>query len=575
MAQEFKAIITVFDRATEPLRRINRGVAGLSAPFSGLSKALGGFGRELGLVKVGNAAGAAMGKVQALGGSLGGLAGPLAAMGAAASAGGLLALGNEAADFGEELDKAAIKTGETVDALAKLHHVTEAAHIETAVMDKGLIKLNRTLAEAAGGKNKSAAAMFRALKIDIGGMGKPVKTAAEILPRLSDAFMRNANAAMRTRIANTAFGKAGAELIPILQMGSAELRKQMDEYERYFGKITPQMIRSMRDGDEAFDRMNAASKGLRLSIGAALIPTITRLAVPMTNWIVANRELVSQRVADFVSKFGNALASINWNAVGNTLSGIAKGFAAIGRFLGPVGSTIAVLAIAFGPFIGGAIGAAAAILKLGWSIGVLAFRLAALAFGAVIGAIGNFVTAIRAGYGAMAAFNLVLAANPIGAILIGITALAAAAFLIWKYWKPIKKFFGDLWDGIAHAFTWAWNKIKPIVDAVMKAGQVLWGIMKWTPVGMALQGGMWAGKQMQDAGMFALPERRQYAPLPAMQRFGAPGRPGLPGANGKVEVKVDLTGLPQGSRTSTKASPGINLDVGTRFDAIKTPWSRS
>lgn len=47
--------------------------------------------------------------------------------------------------------------------------------------------------------------------------------------------------------------------------------------------------------------------------------------------------------------------------------------------------------------------------------------------------------------------------NPIA---LAITAIAVAAFLIWKYWDPIKKFFSDLWDSVSLTFKLTWEGIK-------------------------------------------------------------------------------------------------------------------
>lgn len=90
-------------------------------------------------------------------------------------------------------------------------------------------------------------------------------------------------------------------------------------------------------------------------------------------------------------------------------------------------------------------------------------------FAGAITVLGNFFIALRAGYGVVAAFNLVLAANPIGAVLVAIGLLAAAALLIYEKWEPIKAFFVRLWDRVKSAFSDAWNYIKPIVDLVVDA----------------------------------------------------------------------------------------------------------
>lgn len=45
-------------------------------------------------------------------------------------------------------------------------------------------------------------------------------------------------------------------------------------------------------------------------------------------------------------------------------------------------------------------------------------------------------------------------ANPVG---LAVTALAAAAFLIYKHWGPITQFFSELWEGVQ-------EKTKPFVE---------------------------------------------------------------------------------------------------------------
>lgn len=60
--------------------------------------------------------------------------------------------------------------------------------------------------------------------------------------------------------------------------------------------------------------------------------------------------------------------------------------------------------------------------------------------------------------------------TPIGWLLAGIAALATSALLIYKYWEPIKAFFGGFWDGLSAVFGPAlqqwWGAFKGLVSAV-------------------------------------------------------------------------------------------------------------
>lgn len=79
------------------------------------------------------------------------------------------------------------------------------------------------------------------------------------------------------------------------------------------------------------------------------------------------------------------------------------------------------------------------ILARGLGLGASAFRLLGSAVGFVL---------------------RMLLMNPIGLAVAGI---AVAAFLIYRYWEPIKGFFGGLWDGVRGAFdaTAAWFSALP------------------------------------------------------------------------------------------------------------------
>ena len=61
-----------------------------------------------------------------------------------------------------------------------------------------------------------------------------------------------------------------------------------------------------------------------------------------------------------------------------------------------------------------------------------------------------------------------LLANPIG---LAITAIAGGAYLIIKYWKPIKAFFADLWESMREPLVFAYNMV-----------------MKYSPFGLLLKG---------------------------------------------------------------------------------------
>ena len=59
--------------------------------------------------------------------------------------------------------------------------------------------------------------------------------------------------------------------------------------------------------------------------------------------------------------------------------------------------------------------------------------------------------------GAVAAFNVVMAANPIGLVVIAAGALAAAAYLIINNWDQVSETFKNVWTNISSAVSGWWN----------------------------------------------------------------------------------------------------------------------
>ena len=71
---------------------------------------------------------------------------------------------------------------------------------------------------------------------------------------------------------------------------------------------------------------------------------------------------------------------------------------------------------------------------------------------------------------AIIAMGKAMLMNPIG---LAVTAIAAAAYLIYKNWEPIKDFFTGLWDGITETFQKGMEKIQPIIDILTNAAKTL------------------------------------------------------------------------------------------------------
>ncbi|EHJ3655085.1 phage tail tape measure protein [Salmonella enterica] len=126
-------------------------------------------------------------------------------------------------------------------------------------------------------------------------------------------------------------------------------------------------------------------------------------------------------------------------------------------------------------------------------LGPLASRLATGAgrLGRVLG--GGLLRGLMAAGRAILFIGRALLLNPIGLL---ITGIAVAAYLIYRYWEPIKGFFTRLWTGIENIGTQIWSSITGFftdrwqdIQTAFDGGLLGIGelILNWSPLGLFTQ----------------------------------------------------------------------------------------
>ncbi|ELY4479006.1 hypothetical protein SMZ59_005204 [Salmonella enterica] len=111
--------------------------------------------------------------------------------------------------------------------------------------------------------------------------------------------------------------------------------------------------------------------------------------------------------------------------------------------------------------------------------------------GRVLG--GGLLRGLLAAGRAVLFIGRALMMNPIGLL---ITGIAVAAFLIYRYWEPIKDFFTRLWTGIENIGTQIWSSITGFftdrwqdIQTAFDGGLLGIGelILNWSPLGLFTQ----------------------------------------------------------------------------------------
>lgn len=548
----------LIDKASRPLKGIQRGFRAMGQSGTRAMQSLRRAQRRLNLdrlagsvMAVGRAARTTLAPVGRLAGSLAALAG----------IGGIGSLASIVTGFGREGDsiaKAADRLGLAIEQYQELRYAATRGGFEQG-FDQSVRTLNQRIGDAKNG-NKELAQLFRQLNIPLEDANGNLRTAGDILPDIAEAFRLNENAVTRTAIATKLFEAEGVGMINVLKGGREELARLRAEA-RENGLLTEEQARLAEQQQDAIFNLSAAWNGLTNAIGGELSPVLLPLIRSMRNWVNANREWLSSEITGSVTALVARLKEIDW-------VGLARGardfFRSVNDLVtGTVGWKIALAGLAVVLASGVILNVVTLTLALG-KLGVLltatAVKLGLLVFGPVVAALGNLIVALRAGYGAMAAFNLVLTANPIGVLIVGIGALIAALAALVIYWDEIAAAAKRAWGVIVDAAELAWTKVKPIIEAMQKG---LAALSNFNPVQLVSQGASALFSQFGDeeGGAAADPRRVRGGSLVARNAQNNASRVDV---SGKTDVNVRFDNTPPGTRvkSSSEGRASSNLEVG-------------
>jgi hypothetical protein len=365
---------------------------------------------------------------------IGGLKTGLMALGAAA-VGATVALGamiqstiNEASAAVD----AAARLGITAEQVQELGYAASLSGGSMETLEGGLRALSRTLASAKDG-SKEARSALRDLGLSMsdasvksGDIDAVLMAAAERISAMPDGYEKGA-------LAMKLFGRAGTQLLPLLNEGAdgiSKLRQEARELGVVIDNDTAGALEALGDDQ---DRLKASLTGIRNQIVVALLPTLQKVAKHVLEWIKNNRELIKLRVHQVITLLGKALML--------------------------VGKAIGYVVDAFG-FLRD---------NIEW---------VAVAIGALVGALLIFkATAIAAGIASGAAFLIGL--WPLALLMAAIAAVILIVEDLWTGFNGGESVLFDLWKSFEE---WVGTKItggiKKYVGQWIEAITIFWGFTK-------------------------------------------------------------------------------------------------
>jgi TP901 family phage tail tape measure protein len=248
--------------------------------------------------------------------AMGGLSAKMAVVGAAITA----AIGGAAYEFArltretinvaDEISKSAVKIGISTEELSRLRYAADLSGLSFEQLQKGLLILNRNMA-GVGGESKKVSEAFARMGIETRNADGTLKSSTEVLKQMADAFAQMPDGAEKSALAMAVLGKSGADLIPLLNGGAAELAKLTEEADKFGIVIDTETGRKAEEFNDNLSRLQGSFSALGTRLAAELLPHL----VDFTNWLIKNQGEIVKAVGNFgdfvggVARMASAVAS--------------------------------------------------------------------------------------------------------------------------------------------------------------------------------------------------------------------------------------------------------------------------
>ncbi len=383
-----------------------------------------------------------------LAGAANGLVGGLQTLMPLATGAGMVAMAKGAIDAADNMNDLSQKTGVSVERLSQFKQAAEKSGTSIEGVGSALVKLSRGLVD---GKAQEALQGIGISATDAAGKLKPTD---QILLEVSRKFAAMPDGAEKSALAMQLFGKSGADMIPMLNMGDKAIQALGVTMSGKFAK----------DADAFNDKMVDLQTGmakLGVSLGTALMPALSAITDALValvngfNALPAPLQGIITSVGLLVISFGllaPAIASVI--QIAGALAGLQLG-ATIAGWLGAVGPAVAGMTAALSGLLA----------WIGSTLipGLLAF---------FSGPVGWTVLAVAAVVAMCIAFR-----EPIGQFFSWLgSAVMEGIKAIWAAGEPIRNFWVGVWEGVKGTTTaflkWvsdAWSVIgKSFDDAVVR-----------------------------------------------------------------------------------------------------------
>lgn len=233
---------------------------------------------------------------------------------------GFTALILKVSQTGDEFAKMARRTGVAAGDLSKFAFFAERSGTDIASLENGLRRLQRNMLDASRGLGEATRG-FDALGIKVKDAQGNFRPTVEVLTDIAKGLAGVESEAERAGIAQELLGRAGTQLLPLLEAMGISLDEMTEKFKRFGAEVTPEAALASEAFRDSLTDLKLAFQGVGRTIGFEIIPALTPYVLKIADTIAAHRDLIKTKVTDFLVAIIDKLPTlVNW--LGKSVQGV-------------------------------------------------------------------------------------------------------------------------------------------------------------------------------------------------------------------------------------------------------------
>lgn len=221
-----------------------------------------------------------------------------AAVAGAAAAGGaaLFGMANKAAGTTDRIDKLSQKIGISRQGFQEWEFILSQSGMDIEKMQTGLKTLNTRMAEAQKGTGAGAEA-FNRLKISALDSKGALKSQEQMFEETVTALQKMEDGTEKSRLATQLFGKAGLELMPLLNGAAGSVEELKAKAHELGLVISDESVDAGVKFTDTIDQLKRSFSAVVTNIGVSVMPIIQQFC----DFILANMPVIQAVLGGFFS----------------------------------------------------------------------------------------------------------------------------------------------------------------------------------------------------------------------------------------------------------------------------------